>query len=181
MLSLSLISEKLKQEIKLKRIYSLTKKMSFLFIFITIIISAILWGARFVLLDNFNEINRRTNLTRMNGENFNLKAQEINNKLSTVSKIQNEFVSYSQLIKTLTEEIPPGITLNYFKVDSGKQLLKIRGHASNRDILLKLKEDLSKLPVLTDVILPLSDILEKTNINFEINIKLDLSKLADIS
>jgi hypothetical protein len=55
--------------------------------------------------------------------------------------------------------------------------LKIVGQAKNRENFLALKTGLAESEVFTEINSPLQNILQKENIDFEINVRLDLSKL----
>ncbi len=175
MLSLNLISEELKEKKNLKRTYELINKASIIFVFVTIFFGLIFLGAKIIMESNFKELNNQANLTPLDGENYNLKAKEINEKISNTNNIQNEFIFYSDLIKNITEKIPENVALEYLKIDKEKKTIKIKGNAQKRNDLLELKEKLTELDLIDDINLPLQNILEKENINFEINAKINLN------
>ena len=92
MITLNLISEELKKEIKLRHLYLFIKKINLALIVITIIIAIILLAAKTILQVNFNNIVEQTTLVTKNNQGYNNKIKEINSKIDFIEKIQNDFI-----------------------------------------------------------------------------------------
>jgi len=176
MLTLNLISNNLKKEIKLRHLYIFIKKINLTLIIIAIAIAIILLSAKTILQLKFNEIVEQTTLVTKNNQSYNTKIKQINNKINFVEKIQNDFIPWSDLLKTLAEITPKKINLYYLKVDSAKQTIKIKGLADFREDLLNFKQNLENTPIFKNIDLPVNNILEKENIDFEINAKINLPR-----
>jgi len=69
---------------------------------------------------------------------------------------------------------PSNITFYRLNFDLATKTVKINGKAGERSGLLELKDNLEKSGNYSDIQFPLKNILEKENINFEINAKLNI-------
>jgi len=174
MLVLNLVSEELKKEIKLRHLYQLIKKVNYLIIIITIITAIVLLVAKVILQNNFNKIVEQTTLVTINNQSYNSKIREINSKLKFIANIQNEFVAWSKIVNDLSIMTPSNITFYRLNFDLATKTVKINGKAGERSGLLELKDNLEKSGNYSDIQFPLKNILEKENINFEINAKLNI-------
>lgn len=177
MLTLNLVSTEQKKEIKLRHVYGFVKTINFTLIIITITIAIILLVAKIILQSKFNEVVSQTTLVTKTNQGYNNNVREINNKLNFIEKIQNEFIPWSSLIKNLADITPADISLSYLKLDALGQTIKIRGNAKLRGSLLNFKERLEATGYFKEIDFPIRNILERENIDFEINAKLNLSGL----
>ncbi|MFH1233464.1 MAG: PilN domain-containing protein [Patescibacteria group bacterium] len=172
MLVLNLISEEFKKETKLKHTYQLIKKMNYVLIIISIVAAIILLVAMIILQNNFIEVVEQTTLVTKNNQGYNNKAREINSKLKFVSTIQNDFVVWSKMIEQISIITPANVSLDLVKLDLTNKNIKLRGIAKQRSGLLELKNNLEKSDAYANIEFPIKNLLEKENINFEINAKL---------
>jgi len=180
MITLNLVSTGQKREIKLRRIYGFVKVVNLALIIITIAIAMILLAAKITLQLKFNNIVNQTTLVTKNNRGYNNHVREINNKLSFIEKVQADFIPWSHLIKSLAEMTPSDINLYYLKLNSLDQTFKIKGRAGLRNSLLDFKDKIAATAYFKDIEFPIKNLLEKENIDFEINAKLNLSSLADL-
>ena len=177
MLTLNLVSAEQKKEIKLRHLYGFIKKISLTLIVIAIVIAIILLVAKIVLQLKFNNIVEQTTLVTKNNQGYNSKVREINGKLGFIAKIQDEYIPWSNLIKKLAAITPADINFSYLKLDAQDKTISLKGKAKFRDSLLDFKDEMAANPVFQDIDFPIKNILEKANIDFEINAKLDLTKI----
>ena len=177
MLVLNLVSDELKKEIKFRHLYQLIKKINFIFIILTIIIAIILLVARIILQNNFNKVVEQTTLVTRSNQSYNNKIREINSKLNFTENIQKDFISWSSLIEDLAKITPADVTFYFVKINYSDQTLKLKGRAAQRDSLLTLKNEMENSNLYQDLQFPLKNILEKTNVEFEIEVKLNLENL----
>jgi len=174
MLTLNLVSQELKQEIKLKLVYNLLKKMDYVLIIIAVIVAIILSVAKLILQNNFNKIVAQTTLITKNNQGYNSKVREINSRLNFTAQIQNDFIAWSKVIENLAKLTPDNITFSLIKIDKTKQSIIIKGKAILRDSLLLLKQGMEESPIYQEIEFPVKNILQKENVVFEINAKLNL-------
>lgn len=179
MLALNLISEELKKEIKLRHLYLLVKKISLTLIIITIMAAIILLTAKTILQSGFNNIIGQTTLITKNSQGYNNKIKDINGKIDLVETIQNNFIPWSNLLKITAGITPEDISLHYLKINLEEQTIKIKGQAGQRASLLDFKEKMAAAAIFEEIDFPLKNILEKENINFEINAKINPASLKN--
>jgi len=177
MLTLNLISEQQKKEIKLRHVYGFIKKVNLSLIIITIAVAIILLVAKTILQLKFNDVVEQTTLVTKTNLGYNNKVREINDKLNFVSKVQGNFIPWSNMLKSLADITGQDINLYYLKADAQNKTIQIKGKAKFRDGLLNFKDKLAALPEFSEINFPVQNILEKENIDFEINAKINLSGL----
>ena len=95
-------------------------------------------------------------------------------------KIQDEYITWSEIIKSLADMTPPDISFSYVKINALDQTIKIKGHADLRDSLLKFKDSMAAAAYFQNIEFPIKNILEKENINFEIDAKINLANLQSL-
>ncbi len=181
MIKLNLVSKQLKEEIKLRRIYKLFKKINCILIILIIITAIIFLTARLILQNNFNKVVAQTTLVTKKNQSYNTKVQEINAKLDFISKIQNDFIIWSNLIEFLAQNTPPDITLSLIEINKESQKLTIMGFSRSRDSLLILKDNIEISNKFQDLNFPVKNILKKEDINFDIEATLNLDQLTTIN
>lgn len=177
MLALNLISEELKKEIKLRHLYLFIKKINLTLIIITIAVAIILLIAKTILQAKFNDIVGQTTLVTKNNQGYNLKIRDINSRINFVEKVQNDFIPWSNLLKNIAEITSNDIGLTYLKINLADQAIKIKGKAGLRESLLDFKQKMEATAIFKDIDFPIKNILEKENINFEINAKINIQNL----
>ncbi|MEK7202802.1 MAG: PilN domain-containing protein, partial [Patescibacteria group bacterium] len=154
--------------------YQLIKNINSVLIISAIVIAIILLVAMVILQNNFIKIVEQTTLITKNNQSYNNKIGEINSRLKFVSTIQDDFVVWSKIIQDLSIIIPANISLDIIKVDLTNKNIKLRGIAKQRSGLLELKNNLEKSNTYTNIEFPVKNLLEKENIDFEINAKINI-------
>jgi len=177
MLVINLISREQKKEIKLRHIYGFIKKINLVLVIIIIVVAIILMAAKIILQTNFNKITDQMTLVTKNNQGYNNKVREINDKLGFVDKIQADFIPWSKLIADLSLKKPADVSFSYLKLNGEEKTIVIRGNAKLRSSLLEFKSRLESSNDFKDINFPIKNLLEKENVNFEINAKLNLPSL----
>ncbi len=177
MLTLNLISEELKKEIKLRHLYLFIKKINLVLIIITIVIAIVLLVTKTILQLRFNTIVEQTTLVTRNNQGYNNKIKSINSRIDFVETIQNNFIPWSNLLEIVADITPKDVGLNYLKINFEEQTIKIRGNAGLRESLLDFKQKMEATDIFKNINFPIKNILEKENINFDIDAKINLAKL----
>lgn len=175
MITLNLISQDLKKKIKLSYIHIFLKRIDLIFLIAVIFISIIFLSTKFILQRRFEKVVAETSLINKSSQVYNDKVKEVNNKISSVRLIQADYIFWSRLFYDLDSRIVKDISFSYMSVN--EKNLKIRGRAKTRDSLLAFKEGLNKSDIISEINFPMSNILEKENIDFEISAKINLSEL----
>lgn len=100
----------------------------------------------------------------------------INAQVSVDEEIQKDQLNWSIALKKLSGITPDGISVD--KISSKAYHIFVFGMADTRDVLLEMKEKIMQENCFSDVNLPLSNLVSKDNVNFQIefNIKEDCLK-----
>src|SRR3989344_4822341 len=171
MIILNLLSPIKKQELRLAQLYITIKNLIILILLFTIIIAVILLLSKMVVQNNFNRIVDQTTLTTKYGQIFNRDIKIFNSHLSAVEKIQKEYISWTDFLISFNQLIPDNVslyTLNINKNNKDGIKIYITGIAKTRDDLLKLKDNLEKNEMFSEVAIPLENLLKKNDISFNI-------------
>ncbi|MBU0619527.1 MAG: hypothetical protein ABII99_03960 [Patescibacteria group bacterium] len=175
MLYLNLISKKVKQDIKLKRIYAILKRFGYILIIITALFAIIILFAKIILQNTFNQVVEQTTLITKNNQSSNKQIKEINTRLDNIEKIQNDFIPWSFLLEDLSQDISSNINFFSIKIDKDKQQIDLKGVAVTRKGLLDFKKSIEESDKFSDIYFPINNLLKENNINFEITAKLVIS------
>ncbi len=142
-------------------------------------IGMILLGSQVLLLNSFNEaIIQSTFVTREYG-GMNSIIRRTNSKLATLNKIEQEFVPWSTIFLSVAKTIPPNISLSSLTVEKSGGNLLIQGIAKNRNDLLNFTKLLEGSSLFEFVESPLSNLLIKEDIAFELKAKLSISSIKN--
>lgn len=106
-------------------------------------------------------------------ENIDKVKNDINIKLNTLAKSETPYQFNEKVLDNVLSHKISGVTFSqilFSKNGSDTQMLEIRGIAKNRDSLRNLKTALDNDPNFSNVELPVSNFLEKEDLNFDISI-----------
>lgn len=173
MLTLNLISNEQKKEIKMKRLYESFKKNLFILFVLTCLMAIIFLLSKLILQNEFINIVQQTSIITKNSRGFDNKISGINHQINAALSIQNNYKAWSPLIKDIAEKTPADITLNLIAINGDGKAVQIKGTAKYRENLLEFKKELENSGKYNNIDLPLQNILQKENINFDISVKLN--------
>ncbi|MFH1522274.1 MAG: hypothetical protein ABIE43_00465 [Patescibacteria group bacterium] len=176
MLKLNLVSQELKNEIKLRHIYEMLKKANYILIAVTFFVAIVILTAKIIMQNNFNEIVEQTTLITKSSQARNTRVKEVIAKIDYIDKVQNDFIAWSFLFEDIAENVNDDVSFNFIEVNKERNEAIFKGIAKTRDGLLNLKKGLESSKVFINIDFPIQNILEKENINFEIKAGLDLSE-----
>lgn len=179
MLRLNLVSKELREEIKSHHIYILIKKMCMIIIIVSLFVSIILIVSKIILQNNFNRIVDQMTLVTSSTSSYNEKINIINSKINSIKQIQSSYIPFSYLIENLLIIVPENIMYSLIQININDQKLEIRGSAKNRDDLLALKKGLEETGIFTNIESPIQNILQKKDINFQINANININTLKE--
>lgn len=97
--------------------------------------------------------------------------KKINSHISQDRSIQKDQLYWSRLFEKLEKNIPEEVSVS--KMANKNYKIYLAGNAATRDALLKMKDSFSQEGCFTDVDLPLSNLVSKDDVAFQIefNIK----------
>jgi Tfp pilus assembly protein PilN len=173
--TIDLLPEERKKEIRNKNIFVLLLKQEFLFTFSVIFFIVFLMSLNFILKfqrESMVAVYSDEETLKRNEElkKYEEKFKEINKKVSSISDIYNKHLFWSGIFYKLSESVPIGVTLNNLTTTDYK--ISIVGIASKRDDFLKFEENMGKSDCFTDVNAPLSNLVVKEDVDFQIDFKI---------
>jgi Tfp pilus assembly protein PilN len=178
MLRLNLIAEEAKQAIKYQRLYFLLLKTEVILFILILLVAVAVVGAKEILSSNIYQNSQQTaKLIAKSSTEYSAAAREINEKIAVVAQIENGFVPYSQIVRQIVLLIPATVSLSSMYIDSSMNTIEIRGLAPVRDNLINLKNALNGASWLTNVNVPPEEEFNKNNIDFDIKMDFNASKL----
>lgn len=173
MICLNLLSPIKKQELASRNTYLFAETTISVLLIFTIAVSIILLIAKVILQNNLDDMAEQTTLILKEYGGYNQEIKAVNRTIQTISDIQKNHAYWSDFLGQFYGLLPEGIQLTSLKINKTEQTLNLLGKAKSRDILLTLKVNLEKSPLLSEVKYPLSSLLTQDNIDFEFNLKLN--------
>ncbi|MDP1709817.1 MAG: hypothetical protein Q8L21_02935 [Candidatus Komeilibacteria bacterium] len=164
--TLNLLPDCQKNRLNKERTFLLTETVVGSILMLTIASSIILTVARLILIDQYNKIKHDTSLVNVERLILESRIDSLNDKIRTADKIQQNFSKWSDIVYKLTATLPADITLSYLQLNRETKILRLNGQAKNRDSLLAAKTALEAAPLIKSLEAPLSNLLEKNNIEF---------------
>ena len=174
MIRLNLISQGAKNEIKFRRFAQIFRKICASLIGLTMTIALILLLGKLFLSRYSADITGQYSLVTKNYEDSDTGVKGLDQRLTSIQKIQDDYYTYSDLMEKLTGAANNGIKFSEIRIDAVGKKMSFGGTADTRDSLLTLKKNLEETETFSDVDLPLSNILQKDNVEFEISANLNL-------
>ncbi len=121
---------------------------------------------------------KNKNLTQYNKINqYDINFKQANLKIKNVIAIEKQQLYWSKMFTQLSAIIFPGITIDDLSTENFK--VTIQGKADTRDELIVFKNKLDKNNCFSDVNLPLSNLVNRSNINFKISFQTKKSCLSN--
>ncbi len=99
-------------------------------------------------------------------EKYNSKVAQLNSKITNIENIQKEQIYWSKLFLKLNDILTPEIILS--NLSSRDFTIFLVGKSKTRDSLVSLNERLEKEECFLNVKLPLSNLVSKDNVDFQI-------------
>ena len=176
MLTLNLLPEHQKKEIKLEYTFRKT-----LFLGISIIVALGIFtlfalGTKLILQNKFEETEKKIEAEFITAELLQIKEKEkvldkFNQLLSTIKEISELRTHWSEVLIKITEDIPEGVELTQIIIDQ-KGKVSLAGFSPTREKVLVIKDTLESSPQFKDIYSPRSNLVKKENIDFFFSFKL---------
>ena len=131
--------------------------------------ATVLTAARVALIDEYNKIRHGASLVNVERLRLESNIDELNKKVEQADKVQASFTKWSEVAARLTALTPPGVTVDYLFLNRSSRAFRLNGQALGRDSLIAAKESLERSGLFESLDAPLSNLLEKTNIEFRFN------------
>lgn len=166
MISLNLISPDKKQQFRLEQIYIVIKNLIILLLLVSIVIAIALLFTKAALQNHFSQIVEETTLTTQYANTFGTEVREFNKIIVAVDNVQEDYVDWVSFLEKTSKLVSGNVFLKTMTISENK--IVIKGFASTREDLLKLKENFENAEIFNNVEMPLEDLLKRNNIEFDI-------------
>lgn len=177
MININILPQDAKNELRLRHLHLSLVNLGYVIIIGFCIINLMLLSAKLIMKNSFNRIVAETSYISRNSQSYNIRVRDINAKVNSVNLIQKDFLVWSKAFLILSEIAEEQISFSSVKVSKDSASIRTSGTATTRDALLNLKKKMETSEVFNNIEFPLENILEKTDIIFEINAGLNLAKL----
>lgn len=152
---------------------------AFSFILISFI-GIILLIAHVLLTNTFNETIAQTTLVTKEYGGMNSIIRRTNLKLTTLNSIEKEFTPWSDNLISISKLVPKNISLTTFSVDRSSRDVILKGTAAGREDLLIFTKSLSESGLFENIESPISNLLTKTDLAFDLKMKISASVLKTV-
>jgi len=176
MIDLNLLSPARQAAIKSRIFYSLIERIVLALVLVTLLISLMLLGIKIRLANNLETIRSRQVLSTQY-VTVNKQINDLNRSVARIEKLQKEVVPASLFIEDIASRAPEGIHLSNLEFETTTRNVRISGHADTRDTLLRFEGELLESPYLSDLDSPISNLFEKTDLNFSFGALLETDRL----
>ena len=172
MIRLNLLSPAQKDALRLRVLYALIERLIVTLVFFAFLSGILLILTKIQLSKNLTEIESRQILTaEYVSVNDNVKALE--QQIARIESLQRMATSPSSLIRDIAERTPAGIAIASLRFDIPSASLEMTGVAARRDDLLSYETTLKESPFIKQLDSPISNLLRKTDVDFQFTIHLD--------
>lgn len=135
-------------------------------------VGAILILSKFALTNTFNESVAQSALVTQEYGGVNTLIKQVNDKLTKIDQIEKQFDPWSEHLLNISRLIPEGIALSSLTMERRSRDLLLRGEARKREDLLSFKAALENSGMFESVESPISNILNKQDIAFDLKLKI---------
>jgi len=168
MIYLNLISPQQQRLIKIKTIYYYIENFLGLLVFALIILTTILIPINGTL----NSLNRlildSEKINETKGSAINLKIYDFNKSVLILDKIEATKYDWLNFMQKISQAAPANISLNKITAKLTDHQFEITGFADTRDGFIAFKNNLVNTNIFYNLNSPISEILIKDNIDFDL-------------
>lgn len=171
---LNLISEESRREIKLRHISEILKRINFNVLIAAIFLAALFYSSNLIFQSYYKKLTRQSSLIVRDSQIGNSQAKEMSDRLDYIDNLQKEFTAWSFVIEDISKRTNDEIVFYSISFNKKEKQAILRGLAKSRGGLIALKDALGASETFTNINFPIKNILEQSNINFEIKASLNL-------
>lgn len=179
---LDLLPDYRKQEIKRKKIFHTILREEILFLAPIILFILILLNIYYVLVLQKNSSANENSLQQSQNkyqqlETYQEKFKQVNDFGQVLSKIQSGHLHWINLFQKLSEAMPDSIQIS--NLSTKNYAVFMVGKAKTRDDLLNFKNKLEESSCFQNINMPLSNLVVKDNVDFQIDLIIAKECLKD--
>lgn len=168
--SLNLLPAEKKTALRRGLLLIQTQRLTLVLFLLSVLIAAFLFSIRMELGGTLADLTASADDHEQDEVDIAGIVTETNRHLRLLSDRASASVAWSRVLADIAAAAPPGIALE--RITAGpSRAISIRGVAPTRDEVLAMRRALENNPSFIDVSSPLSNILQRTNVNFEFELK----------
>lgn len=168
MIDINLLSKELKIKITIRRTLEAIAFVFYVIFSISLVVSIIMFFMDITLANNVQNMESTRMNINQNYKDHIADIRMINKDVLELEKIQEQTIVWSDFLYQLSLLQTNDVLFNQLSASNNDKLIKISGSAKTRSALLSFKSLLDESGMFDDIELPLSNILEKENIEFTI-------------
>ena len=170
---LNLISANQKTRIEKERLFLVSHNIIGIILITISIASIMLIIARFILIEHFNKIRNDNSLVNVEHMVLQSNIDRLNNQVEDVAKVQESFLKWSLFLADFSAIADSSTVLNFAHFSREAGTFRITGTADSRESLLFFEQGLKDIKSLNLTDAPLSNLLERENIDFRFGGKIE--------
>jgi hypothetical protein len=175
-INLNLIPPYREEEIKKSKRFRLIVRIELVMLMFVLIFFSFLFSLNYILDLNFIIASNETETSKDREQYDNIRKydkefSETNVNITQIEKINKDQLYWSSLFLKLSQSIIPGISVQ--SIATKDYVVFLVGKAESRDNLISFKDNLSKDSCFSSINLPLSDLVSKGNIDFQMDLTIN--------
>lgn len=178
---INILTPEKREYIKNLHSFTMTKHILFTVGSLLIITSVVLYFTNLLLQNQINSfdsqiLQEQNSIKQGKSASTESAIQQLNNQLTQAQQIQDKDISWLPILKSLTEIVPSTIHFNRLSLSTSNGTFSLSGTADSRNALLNFDEAIKKYQNFSDLIIPLIDVTQKSNITFDITGKFNITQ-----
>ncbi len=180
MITLNLIPDKQKTILKNGRNFTVFREVVMLVFLFASIMAMMLWLSRYYLELELSDIAQRNSANIMSNEYAGGRIVKINSQINSTEAVTNNYLPIRPTLQAVIDIVPEKIALKSLSYSRVQSAMQLSGTAKSRNDLLDFKAALQSAPWIVSVELPMSDLVEKENNEFDISLTVDAAKFPKL-
>ncbi|MBI4281681.1 hypothetical protein HY625_02535 [Candidatus Uhrbacteria bacterium] len=177
MITVNLLSPEKRRESVTRRIFHHAKTLLEATLFFALLIAIVTIGTKLLLLDTVLTVTSSPT-ANIRTRDLEVRIRRVNAATALLARLQGQTIPWSGLLIRLSGIVPPGIRFNELTLDTKTTPhLLLKGKAATRQDLLVLKTALEKLPFVTNLSFPITNLLSPKDIDWQLDATIDLARL----
>ena len=149
------------------------QRASIIFCLVAVMVTVLAWLNLYLIKDHNRDLQKQLETARQSqitGQSNSLEGsiRAYNSRANIVLEAISSRVPWSDRLSSLSQSIPAGIELDQISFNENDKSVTFRGRAQNRPSYLSLKDSLENTGWFKDIDLPITDLLSRETIQFNI-------------
>jgi Tfp pilus assembly protein PilN len=176
MITLNLLSPQRKEALRFRILYAVIERLMIMLVAATLVTTAVMTVVKIELTRTLSDVLSRQVLSK-EYVSANNDTGRLNRAVDSIARTQLQTASMARLVEEVAKRTPAGAAVENLDFDVKSRSLRLSGKASTRDVLLAYSEALRASPMFETVDLPLSNLFQRTEISFQINMLVRIEEL----